>query len=30
VLLLTTTSIASWIPAHRAANIDPNAALRCE
>jgi len=30
VLLLTTTSIASWIPAHRAAHVDPNAALRCE
>lgn len=30
LLLLTTTSVASWIPARRAAHIDPNAALRCE
>jgi predicted permease len=30
LLLLTTTSVASWIPAHRAAHVDPNAALRCE
>ena len=30
VLLLITTSLATWIPAHRASHVDPNAALRCE
>ena len=30
LLLLTTTSVASWIAARRAAHVDPNAALRCE
>jgi ABC-type antimicrobial peptide transport system permease subunit len=30
LLLLTTTFVASWIPARRAARVDPNAALRCE
>jgi ABC-type antimicrobial peptide transport system permease subunit len=30
LILLTATSVASWIPAHRATRIDPNVALRCE
>lgn len=30
LLLVTTTFVASWIPARRAAHVDPNAALRCE
>jgi len=30
LILLTATSVASWIPAHRATRVDPNVALRCE
>jgi len=30
LILLTATSVASWIPAHRATRVDPNATLRCE
>ena len=30
LILMTATSVASWIPAHRATRVDPNVALRCE
>ena len=30
LILLTATSVASWIPAYRATRVDPNMALRCE
>jgi len=30
LILLIATFVASWIPAHRATCVDPNAALRCE
>jgi ABC-type antimicrobial peptide transport system permease subunit len=30
LILLTATSVASWIPAHRATRVDPNTDLRCE
>ncbi|HET9407102.1 MAG TPA: ABC transporter permease [Candidatus Sulfotelmatobacter sp.] len=30
LILLTATFVASWIPAYRAARLDPNVTLRCE
>jgi predicted permease len=30
LILLTAASVASWIPAHYATRVDPNAALRCD